>query len=179
MNVFMVGGTGLLGCAAAQIFIERGHKVKSIALPPIPEGAPIPEKMDLVFGSYLDLSDEDIKEMMSGCDCFVFAAGVDERVEFPAPVYDAYEKYNIAPVRRLIGLAKEAGIKHSVVLGSYFSYFAKEFPEMKLCEKHPYIRSRIEQEKAALSLADENMDVAVLNAMKMFDKIQKDDPFGE
>ncbi|MCR4616158.1 MAG: NAD-dependent epimerase/dehydratase family protein [Clostridiales bacterium] len=168
MNVFMVGGTGLLGCAAAQIFIERGHKVRSIALPPIPEGAPIPEEMELVFGSYLDMSDDEIKEMMSGCDCFVFAAGVDERVEFPAPVYAAYEKYNIEPVKRLIGLAKEVGIKHSVVLGSYFSYFAKEFPEMGLCEKHPYIRSRIAQEKAALSLADENMDVAVLELPYIF-----------
>ena len=168
MNVFMVFGTGLLGCAAAQIFIERGHKVKSIALPPIPEGAPIPEEMELVFGSYLDLSDEEIKEMMSGCDCFVFAAGVDERVEFPAPVYAAYEKYNIEPVKRLIGLAKEVGVRHSVVLGSYFSYFAKEFPEMELCEKHPYIRSRIAQERAALSLADENMDVAVLELPYIF-----------
>ncbi len=168
MNVFMVGGTGLLGCAAAQIFIDRGHTVKSVALPPVPEGAPIPKEMELVFGSYLDLSDDEIKGMMSGCDCFVFAAGVDERVEFPAPVYEAYEKYNIEPVKRLIGLAKEAGIKHSVVLGSYFSYFAKEFPEMGLYNKHPYIRSRIEQEKAALALADDKMDVAVLELPYIF-----------
>ncbi len=168
MNIFMIGGTGLLGCAAAQIFIDRGHKVKSIALPPIPEGAPIPEEMDLEFGSYIDLSDDEIKRMMAGSDCFVFAAGVDERVEFPAPVYDAYKKFNIDPVKRLIGLAKQVGIKHSVILGSYFSYFAKEFPEMELCAKHPYIRSRIEQEEAALALADDNMDVAVLELPYIF-----------
>ena len=34
---------------------------------------------------------------MTGMDAFVYAAGVDERVEFPAPVYDAYKKYNIDP----------------------------------------------------------------------------------
>lgn len=39
MNVLIFGGTGLLGSAAAQIFIDRGHKVKTIALPPLPEGA--------------------------------------------------------------------------------------------------------------------------------------------
>ena len=38
MNVLIFGGTGLLGSAAAQIFIDRGHKVKTIALPPLPEG---------------------------------------------------------------------------------------------------------------------------------------------
>ncbi|NLL17360.1 MAG: NAD(P)-dependent oxidoreductase, partial [Clostridiales bacterium] len=31
MNVFMIGGTGLLGCDAARMLIEQGHKVKSIA----------------------------------------------------------------------------------------------------------------------------------------------------
>ncbi len=29
----MIGGTGLLGCEAAKVLIERGHEVESIALP--------------------------------------------------------------------------------------------------------------------------------------------------
>jgi len=164
----MIGGTGLLGCAAAQIFIDRGHTVKSIALPPLPEGAPIPPEMELVYGNYLELSDDEIKAMMAGCDCFVFAAGVDERVEFPAPVYSFYEKYNINPVKRLIGLAKECGLTSSVILGSYFAYFAKECPEMKLTEKHPYIRSRVAQEQGAIALADDKMSVAVLELPYIF-----------
>lgn len=169
MKVFMIGGTGLLGSAAAAEFIKRGHSVKSVALPPLPEGAPIPEEMELVFGNYLELSDAELTEMMTGCDCFVFAAGVDERVEFPAPVYDYYTKYNIDPVRRLLTVAKSVGIKNSVILGSYFSYFAKEHPEMELTKKHPYIRSRIEQEEVALSFAkDGEMDVAVLELPYIF-----------
>ena len=168
MKVFMIGGTGLLGCAAAQLFLERGHSVKSIALPPLPPGAPIPEAMELSFGNFLEMDDQAVLAQMAGCDCFVFAAGVDERVEFPPPVYDAYERYNIAPVRRLIPLAKQAGITKTVVLGSYFSYFAKELPEMKLCEQHPYIRSRVAQEELALSMADDTMDVAVLELPYIF-----------
>lgn len=169
MKVFMIGGTGLLGSAAAAEFIKRGHSVKSVALPPLPEGAPIPEEMELVFGNYLELSDAELTEMMTGCDCFVFAAGVDERVEFPAPVYDYYTKYNIDPVRRLLTVAKSVGIKNSVILGSYFSYFAKEHPEMELTKKHPYIRSRIEQEEVALSFAkDGEMYVAVLELPYIF-----------
>ncbi len=168
MKVFMIGGTGLLGSEAARIFIERGHQVKSVALPPLPQGAPIPEEMELEFCNIYEKSDEEIKEMMAGCDCFVFAAGIDERVEFPAPVYDAYDKYNIQPLKRLLPICKEIGMKNAVILGSYFSYLAKERPDMKLTEKHPYIRSRIDQENVAFSFADENFDVAVLELPYIF-----------
>ena len=121
MKVFMIGGTGLLGCEAARIFIERGHEVKSVALPPLPEGAPIPKEMEIEFCNIYEKTDDEIREMIKGFDCFVFAAGVDERVEFPAPVYDAYYKYNIAPIKRILPLCKEAGLKKAVILGSYFS----------------------------------------------------------
>lgn len=168
MKVFMIGGTGLLGCEAARIFLERGHEVKSVALPPLPEGAPIPEAMELEFCNIYEKSDEEIKAMLEGYDCFVFAAGIDERVEFPAPVYDAYYKYNIAPLKRILPICKEVGMKNAVILGSYFSYLAKQRPEMKLTEKHPYIRSRIDQEEAAFSFADENFDVSVLELPYIF-----------
>ncbi len=168
MKVFMIGGTGLLGSAAAKIFIERGHQVKTLALPPLPEGAPIPEEMEIEFCNVNEKTDEELKALMQGYDCFVFAAGVDERVEFPAPVYDSYYKFNIAPLKRILPLCKEVGMKNAVILGSYFSYLAKQRPDMKLCDKHPYIRSRIDQEEVAFSFADDNFDVAVLELPYIF-----------
>ena len=178
MKVFMIGGTGLLGCEAARIFIERGHQVKSVALPPLPEGAPIPEEMEIIFGNINDKTDEEIKEMMKGCDSFIFAAGVDERIEYPAPVYDVYHKFNIAPLERMLPLAKECGLKNAVILGSYFAYLAKERPDMKLTEQHPYIRSRIDQENVAFSYADENFDVAVLELPYILEHNQDASQFG-
>lgn len=168
MKVFMIGGTGLLGSAAARLFIDRGASVKSMALPPLPEGAPIPEEMELIFENFINLSDDELKELMKDCDTFVYAAGVDERVEFKPPVYDVYRKFNIEPVRRFLRLSKEVGIKNCVILGSYFSYFTKEYPAMKLCEHHKYIKSRIEQEEVALSFADGDMNVAVLELPYIF-----------
>lgn len=164
----MIGGTGLLGCEAARIFIEHGHEVTSVALPPLPEGAPIPEEMHLEFCNIYEKTDDEIKEYLKGMDCFVFAAGVDERVEFKAPVYDSYYKFNIAPLKRILPLCKEVGVKKAVVLGSYFSFLAKERPDMKLTEKHPYIRSRIDQEEVAFSFADDNFDVSVLELPYIF-----------
>lgn len=168
MNVFMIGGTGLLGAKAAEIFLERGHNVTSVALPPLPEGAAIPEGMQIQLCNIYEKTDAQIREMLRGHDCFVFAAGVDERVEFPAPVYDAYDKYNIQPLRRILPLCKEVGVKKAVILGSYFSYLAKERPDMKLTEKHPYIRSRMDQEQVAFSFADDSFDVSVLELPYIF-----------
>ena len=110
MKVFMIGGTGLLGSEAAKVLIERGHEVTSIALPPLPEGAVLPPEMKIEFGNYLEMSDDELRAYLTGCEGFVFAAGVDERVEGPAPIYNLYKKYNIDPINRLLKLAKECGV---------------------------------------------------------------------
>ena len=161
-------GTGLLGSEAARVLIERGHEVVSVALPPLPTGAVLPPEMKIEYGNYLEMSDDDIRGYMQGCDGFVFAAGVDERVEGPAPIYDLFKKYNIDPLNRLLTIAKECGVKHVAICGSYFAYFAKARKELELTKWHPYIRSRIDQENAALSFADDNFDVAVLELPYIF-----------
>ena len=163
----MIGGTGLLGSQAAKELISRGHTVSSLALPPLPEGAQLPEEMKLECGNYLEMSDEELKEHLKGCDGFVFAAGVDERVEGPAPIYEMYRKYNIDPVKRLLALCKDCGVKHAVICGSYFSYAARKWPEKELTKWHPYIRSRIDQENIALEYAND-MDVAILELPYIF-----------
>lgn len=168
MNVFMIGGTGLLGCEAAKILIEKGHKVTSVALPPLPEGAPIPEEMDIIFGDINKKSDEEILELLNGNDVFIYAAGVDERVEFPAPVMDYYYKFNIAPLKRIFPLCKKAGVKRAVVLGSYFAYLSKLRPDMKLTEKNPYFKSRIQQEEVCESFCDDSFSCAVLELPYIF-----------
>lgn len=168
MKVFMIGGTGLLGSQAAGELIKRGHKVVSVSLPGIPVGAELPKEMELHEGNYMDMSDEQIVKLMKGCEGFVFAAGIDERVESAPPIYEMFKKFNIDALERLLRIAKENGVKHTVVLGSYFSYAAKKYTKMKLTKYHPYIRSRIDQEKMALSFADENFDVAVLELPYIF-----------
>ena len=168
MKVFMIGGTGLLGCEAATTLIKRGHQVTSVALPPLPEGAPIPEEMEIIFGDINKKSDEEIEKMLEGSDVFIFAAGVDERVEFPAPVMDYYYRFNIAPLERIFPLCKKAGVKRAVVLGSYFAYLNKIRPEMKLTERNPYMKSRMDQEKVCEDACDENFSACVLELPYIF-----------
>ncbi|MBE6828332.1 MAG: NAD-dependent epimerase/dehydratase family protein [Ruminococcaceae bacterium] len=168
MKVFMIGGTGLLGCEAATTLIKRGHEVTTVALPPLPEGAPIPKEMEIIFGDINKKSDEEIESMLKGADVFVFAAGVDERVEFPAPVLEKYYQYNIAPLERIFPLCKKAGVKRAVVLGSYFAYLSKIRPDMNLIENNPYFKSRMDQEKVCEDAADENFSTCVLELPYIF-----------
>ena len=168
MNVFMIGGTGLLGCEAAHQLIKHGHKVTTVALPPLPEGAPIPEEMEIIFANINDKTDEEIEELLKGQDVFIYAAGVDERVEFPAPVMEAYKKFNIAPLERIFPICKKVGVKRAVVLGSYFAYLAKSRPDMGIPQRNPYIKSRLMQEDACKAACDENFSVKVLELPYIF-----------
>lgn len=168
MKVLMIGGTGLLGSQTARELISRGHNVHSFALPPLPEGALLPSEMTLTLKNTNDMTDDELRQAFSGMDGFIFAAGVDERIEGPSPIYDFFKKYNITPLERLLRLAKESGVKHAVIAGSYFSYFARKWPEMELTKWHPYIRSRIDQEDMALSFADDTFDVSVLQLPYIF-----------
>ncbi|MBE0600833.1 MAG: NAD(P)H-binding protein [Firmicutes bacterium] len=166
MKALIIGGTGLLGSQAARELLRRGHELTGLALPPAMGDTP-PE-MRLSFGSYLDMADDALLALLRGCDGLVFAAGVDERVEGPPPIYDFFRKYNIIPLERILRLAKQAGVRRAVICGSYFSYFDKIWPELELSKWHPYIQSRRDQEAAALAFADDSFAVSVLELPYIF-----------
>lgn len=168
MKILMIGGTGLLGSQTARELISRGHSVHSIALPPLPEGALLPPEMTLTLKNSNDMTDDELRAAFTGMDGFIFAAGVDERIEGPSPIYDFFKKYNITPLERMLRLAKESGVKRAVIAGSYFSYFSKIWPEMEMTRWHPYIRSRIDQENMAFSFADDSFAVSVLELPYIF-----------
>jgi nucleoside-diphosphate-sugar epimerase len=168
MKVFIVGGTGLLGSAAAVELVARGHEVSGVALGPVPEGASLPPGASIEYRNHLEMSDGEIDAGLAGRDALVFAAGVDERVEFPPPVYEKYLKYNVAPVRRFFSAARRLGLRKAVLLGSYFCDYARERPELELGRRHPYIRARLDQEAAAMAHNGSGLDVIVLELPYIF-----------
>jgi len=168
MKTYIIGGTGLLGSQTAKELLERGHSVKAIALPPAPPGAELPEGMELEYGDYTKLTDAELKERLNGCEGLVFAAGIDERIEAPPSIYDLFMRHNVAPLKRLLGIAKECGVKHVAVCGSYFSHFTKTRPEEHFIRYHSYIKCRIEQEELCMSMASPGFDVAVLELPYIF-----------
>ena len=79
-----------------------------------------------------------------------------------APAIDFFRKANVENTRKVVKAAKTAGLKKGIILTSYFGYFARKYPEWKLTEYHPYIKSRIEQEDVALAEVEENFSIVIL-----------------
>jgi len=169
MKVLIIGGTGLLGLEAARQLLAKKQQVIGLALPPLPVGVTLPPGYQVIYKNYLTMEDEELLNLMEGVQALVFAAGIDERVEGRHPIYDLYDKYNIQPVIRLLGLAKQSGVQSAVVLGSYFTYAQRLYPHWQLDKHHPYIAARIHQMEAALKYAEDGtMNVAVLELPYIF-----------
>ncbi|HKM02671.1 MAG TPA: NAD-dependent epimerase/dehydratase family protein [Bacilli bacterium] len=168
MNVLVIGVTGLLGSEAAGQLIQKGHKVRGLALPPIPNGLNLPTEIEIIFGNYITASDEFLDSLFLDMDAFIFAAGIDERIDIAPPAYNTFNKYNVDPLRRMFSFAKKHGLKHSVVLGSYFTYFDHSRPKLELSKHHPYIASRALQKQMALAEASQDFSVAVLELPYIF-----------
>jgi nucleoside-diphosphate-sugar epimerase len=122
MNILVIGGTGLIGSETARVLIARGHAVRTLALPPAPQGAPLPAQMAITFANYMELGEAELARHLAGCDGLVFAAGIDERIEGPPPIYALFEKHNLAPLERLLRLAKASGVRRVAICGSYFCH---------------------------------------------------------
>lgn len=168
MKVAMIGGTGLLGSAGAKELLARGHQMKTLSRE-IPEGdASLPQGMRFIRGDYMTLSDEAWADFFAGQDAVVFASGVDERIEAKAPIYDLFVSRNNRPLERILTAAKASGVTRAVICGSYFTYFNRTRPQLELAKHHPYIRSRVEQAQMALSFADDDFHVGVIELPYIF-----------
>lgn len=151
-RVFVVGGTGFLGQYVIQHFIEHGWEATALGLPPAPPKDFFPPVVKVVVGDLEKLSDKEILELLQGHEAIIYAAGMDDRYTPPAPAYPAFRKANVEIPARILTLAKLAGTTRAVVLGSYFAYFDRIWPHMNLAERHPYIRSRLEQERTLTAI---------------------------
>ena len=168
MNVVIIGVTGLLGSEAANQLVARGHKVWGLALPSLPEGLVLLPEVKIVYGNYITGDDVFLNQLFINMDAFIFASGIDERIEIPVPAFETFNKYNVDPLKRIFNFAKANGVKHSIILGSYFTHFVLTRPELELTKHHPYIRSRELQKKMALSEANDEFSVAVLELPYIF-----------
>ncbi len=152
MNIFIAGGTGFLGYHAIQECLVRGWQVTALGLPPAPPATLYPAGVRVVIQNLEETSDAGLRVLLRGHDALVFAAGLDDRFTPKKPAYPKFYKANVESLTRLLTLAKDAGVGRAVVLGSYFAHFNRLWPEFKLAERHPYIRSRVEQELATASI---------------------------
>jgi nucleoside-diphosphate-sugar epimerase len=168
MNVIIIGGTGFIGYHAALVFLQRGHTVSILALPPLPAQELFPPEVKIRLADLNTLQDHTLLELLRGQDALVFAAGADDRTIPKAPAYEFFHEANVRTPQRLFRLARQAGVRRGVILGSYFAHFDRIWPEMELAKHHPYIRSRAAQIEATLEASLPKLELVVLELPYIF-----------
>jgi dihydroflavonol-4-reductase len=167
-GVLILGGTGFIGWHAAHEFLRRGWRVTAVALPPLPAPDLFPRDVRVELADVHAMSDKAFAGLLTDHDAAVFAIGSDDRAAPKAPAYPYFRKANVDSTVRFIRLCRRAGTRNVVLLGSYFSHFARLWPELELAKRHPYIRSRVEQEDAAVAEAGSDIKLAILELPYIF-----------
>jgi len=166
--VLILGGTGFIGWHAAHEFLRRGWRVTAVALPPLPAPGLFPPDVRVELADFRMMPDQTFAGLLQGHEVAVFAVGADDRATPKAPAYPFFKQANVDATVRFIRLCRRARVRHVVLLGSYFSHFARLWPELELTRHHPYIRSRVEQEDAALAAAQPDIRLAILELPYIF-----------
>lgn len=166
-KIFVLGGTGFLGYYTVKELLVRGYEVKTMSLPPMPSDNLFPDSVDNRLGDMKDLSDDDIIDLLSDCEGFIYAAGADERTVPQKPAFKFFYEANVLPTQRIARLAKQANVKKFVVFGSYFAEFAERLPQYNL-RGQGYPNTRLLQEQVAFAEGEGSMDVMSLRLPYIF-----------
>lgn len=166
-NVFILGGTGLLGYHTVRELLKREYTVSTVSLPPMPTEDLLPPEVECQLGDINEMTDDQVLDLLKGKDMFIYAAGADERVVPDAPAARFFYQANVLPTQRMARLARIAGITKFVVYGSYFAHFAEKWPEIGL-KNQAYPRTRLLQEEVAILEGEGEMDVMSIRLPYIF-----------
>lgn len=156
MKILIVGGTGMIGGHAAKFLREQGNDVTLAARKSAPAGTPMAD-MAVIFGDYSQgtFTERDLEPF----EAIVFAAGQDIR-HIPKNVdeNEFWRAMQIEGVPNFVGLAKRAGVKRLVQLGSYYHQVMPH-----LIGTNAYVRARSLADEGARAHATGDFNVSTLN----------------
>ncbi|MBG7606364.1 MAG: NAD-dependent epimerase/dehydratase family protein [Actinobacteria bacterium] len=154
MRTIVIGGTGLLGYHSVNHLLANGHDVTVLSLPPKPEGM-FPDSVAIELADLDEMSDSDLDAVMAGHETDPPPMPKNELEPF-------LESINVTMTQRSLASARNAGVSRAVVLGSYFAYFDRIWPNLRIAGRHPYVGSRLRQTQAAFDLTTDDFGVVVL-----------------
>jgi dihydroflavonol-4-reductase len=168
MNIFIFGGTGFIGYHTCIECINQGHNVSTLSLPDIQLGSWFPKEVKVQYGNIFQMDQKEIEEKLIGFDAIVYALGPDDRAPFDGPAYEFFHEYLVKGSKKVIAAAREAGIKKSIILSSYFLYFDRIWPKKKIASRHAYVKCRSEQANIAIIEGGTKMNVIILELPYIF-----------
>lgn len=157
MKTLIIGGTGMIGTAAAAHLREQGNDV-TVAARTAPAPGTVASEFPVLLGDYSEggFAAKDLAPF----EGIVFAAGNDIRhIPADADRAEFWEKMQIGGVPQFAALAKEAGVPNFVQLGSYYHQVLPE-----LVETDDYVRARALADERTRALGDDQFTVSTLNA---------------
>ena len=167
-NVIIIGGTGFLGYHAALEFLRRGYQVTSLAIPDVNLEGWYPGEIAVVEGDVFSLTPDELRARLGGFYAMVYAVGPDDRSVPDAPARQFFKEKLVETSAGVFEAARQAGVKRAVLLGSYLSFFHREWPHLSLAQRHPYIGARVDQADAVLSASGSEMETMILELPYIF-----------
>ena len=168
MKVLMIGGTGQLGHFVLAHLARARHELVAVGLGDAPEPGFLPAGTALLRCDTNAASTDELAQLLRGVDVVIHAAGADGRNLFARPAIDAFRAANVQPVERLVAAMRRSGSRRLVMLGSYYTAMARVYPKLALADKSAYIASRLEQNRAAIAAAGDDVAVGVLELPYIF-----------
>jgi len=156
MKILIAGGAGYIGSALVPRLIDRGYQIDVVDL--LWFGNHLPKEVKVKKQDIFELEEKDLK----GYNQVIFLAGLsnDPMAEF-SPGKNFI--YNAAAPAYLGYLAKRAGVRRYIYAGScsVYGYTVNELydEESPAVSHYPYGISKLQGEKAALQMVDENFSV--------------------
>lgn len=149
MNIFVTGGTGFVG-GAAITRLKRSHKIRAMSRSQV--GA---KKIEALGATPIICSLDNITaEHLKGIDVVIHSAAYVEEWGF----YKDYYQANVKGTRRMLEVAKAAGVKRFIHIGTEAALFRGQ-DMVDIDESYPYPKStpfyysRTKQEAEKLVLA--------------------------
>lgn len=156
MKILIIGGTGMIGGHTAIHLKAQGNEVVLAARKPAPETTPM-AAYPTIYGDYTkgDFSAADLAPF----DGILFAAGNDIRhLPKGADENEFWTKMQIEGVPAFVELARRAGVRRVVHIGSYYHQVMPN-----LVETNAYVRGRSLADEGVRALATDDFNVSTLN----------------
>jgi len=158
MKVLVVGGTGLIGGDIALLLTRCGHEVTLMSRKP----TTVPGLAELPFLAADYVADDLSDGRLAGFDALVFSAAADIRnlpQDGSITPEAFYRQANDEAVPRFFEQAREAGVRHAVLIGSFYPQVAPE--RVGVC---PYVTSRYNTDCKVRAMSSGDFRVCSLNA---------------
>lgn len=157
-KTLIVGGSGMIGSYISTELHAHGDEITIASRRPADAGDP-PSIHGLPRMS-IDYTDETLTpQMLEGFDAVVFTAGNDIRhVKAEDESDEFWRRVQIEAVPRFTALARDAGVKRFVQIGSYYHHLKPEWAHGR-----PYIAARKAADEGARALVTSDFAPITLN----------------